>query len=230
MGMPFAFGRHGPAVAARSLSIPLHSCDARAHGFGPSNAVTPPDATAHALQLLLMWLVLPVWLVSGVADWYCHKVDRVEHSAGLPESLLHLAMLAELGLAVLAAAALQVNAAVLTLLFVLCVLHELTKLTDLAYAQRHRTIGVPEQWVHGIQQASPWISLLMLAAIHHGQALAVTGLGAEIADWGWRLKDPPLPLTAWGLIVAGGSVLLACFVEEAWRSRRTAAPAARSLP
>lgn len=192
--------------------------------------MSPPDATAAFLQQLLLWVVLPGWVASGVADWYCHKVERIEHSAGFPESLLHLAMLGELGLGVLAAAVLEINAAVLWLLLVLCVLHEATMLVDLAYAARRRRIPVAEQWVHGVQQAAPWFALLLLAAIHHPQALAAIGLGAATPDWQWRFKTPPLPPAAWGLVGLGGLVLVGCFVGEASRSWRERHAPARALP
>lgn len=189
-----------------------------------------PDATSAFLQQVLMWIVLPVWVASGVADWYCHKIERIEHSAGLPESLLHLTMLAELGLGVLAAAALDINAAILWLLFVLCVLHEVTMLVDLAYASRRRAIPVAEQWVHGVQQAAPWFAWLLLAAIHHPQALAAIGLGATSPDWRWQLKTPPLPAAAWSMVTLGGLVLVGCFTGEAWRGWRERRASARALP
>lgn len=192
--------------------------------------MTPPDATAAVLQQLLMWVVLPGWVASGVADWYCHKVERIEHSAGLAESLLHLAMLGELGLGVLAAAALDINAAVLWLLFVLCVLHEVTMLVDLVYASRRRRIPVAEQWVHGVQQAAPWFAWLLLAAIHHPQALAAIGLGVATPDWQWQLKTPTLPAATWAVIAAGGLVLVGCFASEAWRGWRARRSPARALP
>ena len=192
--------------------------------------MSPPDATAAVLQQLLMWVVLPGWVASGVADWYCHKVERIEHSAGLAESLLHLAMLGELGVGVLAAAALDINAAVLWMLFVLCVLHEVTMLVDLVYASRRRRIPVAEQWVHGVQQAAPWFAWLLLAAIHHPQALAAIGAGTATPDWQWQLKTPPLPAAAWAVILGGGLVLVGCFTGEAWRGWRDRRSSARALP
>ena len=56
------------------------------------------DPTAVALEAVLLYGVLPLWLLAGFGDWLCHRVQRIEHSTGLKESLLHLAMIAELGI------------------------------------------------------------------------------------------------------------------------------------
>jgi len=49
-------------------------------------------------QVLLYFLV-PLWLVAGVADWFCHCASHIESTTGVKESLLHLLMFAEVGIA-----------------------------------------------------------------------------------------------------------------------------------
>jgi hypothetical protein len=155
--------------------------------------VIAPDPTARLLQDLLLYVLLPLWMLAGFADWLCHRVQRIEHSAGVKESLLHLLMLAELGLGISAALLLEVDAAVLVLLIACAVTHELTMWADLAYAAAKRSIPAAEQWVHGLQQSLPWIGLVALMVVHREQALALVGLGAAQPDWSWRWKQPPLP-------------------------------------
>ena len=43
-------------------------------------------------------------------------------------------------------------------------------LRDLAYAQSRRPIPWFEQWVHGLQQALPWIAFAALVLLHWPQA------------------------------------------------------------
>ena len=55
--------------------------------------------------LILMYFVLPVWLLAGFADWLCHRASHIETTTGAKESLIHLLMFAEVGGPLLAAIA-----------------------------------------------------------------------------------------------------------------------------
>ena len=63
--------------------------------------------------LILMYFILPIWLLAGFADWLCHRAAHIETTTGAKESMLHLLMFAELGLPLLAAIFLQVNAGII---------------------------------------------------------------------------------------------------------------------
>lgn len=180
------------------------------------------DMTAVLLQQLLLWGVLPLWLLAGFGDWMCHRAYRIEHDAGTRESLLHWLMLLEMGPALAAALLLDITAAVLVLLFVLCVAHELTTWWDLAYAASRRRIPPVEQWVHALQLSLPWAGLVSLALIHHDQVLAL--LGSGVPDWSLRPKQQPLPVAyLWGVAAAGALLAALPFAEETLRCRHAAA-------
>jgi hypothetical protein len=192
--------------------------------------MSAPDTTALLIQQLLLLVLVPVWLLAGLGDWLCHRVQHIEHSAGLKESLLHLLMLAEMGIAVGAALLLQINAAVLVLMLTAGVAHELTTWWDLAYAQSRRVIPPLEQWVHSLQIVLPWTALIALALVHRDQALAVIGLGTSAADWQWRLKNPPLPAGHVAAVAAGALLLVGLpFAEECRRCWRVRAGATDQL-
>jgi hypothetical protein len=185
--------------------------------------MTAPDATAQLLQHLLLFVLLPLWMLAGFADWWCHRVQRIERSAGVKESVLHLLMLAELGAGIAAALLLEINAAVLALLVACAVAHELTTWLDLAWAASRRRIPIVEQWVHGLQQSLPWIGLVALMVIHREQALALVGLGGGAADWSLQPKQPPLPAPLLlGLFAAAALVVVLPFAQEFVRCIRTA--------
>jgi hypothetical protein len=184
------------------------------------------DMTALLLQQLLLWGLLPLWLLAGFGDWLCHRVHRIEHDAGTRESLLHWLMLLEMGPALAAALLLEVTAAVLALLFVLCVAHELTTWWDLRYASSRRRIPPVEQWVHALQLSLPWAGLVSLALIHRGQAAALLGEG--VPDWSLRPKQHPLPPAyLWGVALAGLLLVALPFAEETLRCRHAAVKAAQ---
>ena len=94
----------------------------------------------EALLAGLMYGLMPLWAAAGVGDWLCHRWQRMEWTAGLGESLLHLLMLLILAPATLAALLLEINASVLAWLLLACALHELVFWWDLGYASRRRTI------------------------------------------------------------------------------------------
>lgn len=179
------------------------------------------DDTAVLLQDLLLYVLMPLWLLAGFADYCCHRVWHIEDSAGIKESRLHLLLLAELGIGLLGALLFEIDAAVLALLIAACLSHEITVWWDLSYAASRRRIPVPEQWVHGLQQAIPWVALAAVMLLHPDQALALFGLGDSDPDWVFRLKAEPLPLPYLALFAAAAVLLvLLPFLGEYRRCRR----------
>ncbi|MGE5475247.1 MAG: hypothetical protein ACM3Q1_01200 [Bacteroidales bacterium] len=183
---------------------------------------------AQATRALLLFFVVPLWLAAGVADWLCHRRTGIQYNSGLKESLIHLLMLAEMGLPVLAALLLEINALVLLVMVAAFALHEVTALWDVRYAVAHRRVTPIEQHVHSFLEMMPLMGLAFVAALHPQQALALLGLGGEAADWGIRPKADPLP---WGylLTVLGAVAALEIlpYGEEAlrcWRARRARLP------
>ena len=40
--------------------------------------------------LLLGYLILPLWIAAGFADYLCHRAARISENSGAQESALHL--------------------------------------------------------------------------------------------------------------------------------------------
>ena len=57
----------------------------------------------EVLRAMLMYFIMPLWLVAGFADYLCHRVAHIEKSSGWTESVLHLVQLGEMAIPVLAA-------------------------------------------------------------------------------------------------------------------------------
>jgi hypothetical protein len=166
----------------------------------------------------LLYVVLPLWLLVGIADWLCHRATHIETTSGAKESLIHLLMLAEVGIGVLLGLFLQINALVIAVMLVCFVAHEFTAHWDLRYAAPRRRITPIEQHVHNYLGALPFMSLSLIIVLHWPQALALIGLGAEPADLSLRLKSTPLPVayvtTLIGLIAL---FEILPYFEELWR-------------
>lgn len=171
--------------------------------------------------VLVLYAVIPLWLAAGFADWLCHRRSAIEATSGTPESALHLVMLAEMGLPLLAALYLEVNALILAMLAVAFVAHEFTAYVDVRYAAPRRHIGVFEQFVHSVLEMSPLFILLLLASEHWSQWLALFGFGDEPARFDLAVSSQPPP-AAYTIVLLIAIVLLALgpYAEELVRGLR----------
>src|SRR5256885_8742568 len=146
-----------------------------------------------AAQMILMYFVLPLWLAAGFADYLCHRAASIETTSGWKESLLHLLQFGEMAIPTLAAIFLQINALVIATMIICLIAHEATAIWDVSYAYEKREVTPTEQHVHSFLEMLPLMGLLIVATLHWQQFLALFGLGHEAADFGLRLKQPPLP-------------------------------------
>jgi hypothetical protein len=176
------------------------------------------------VQSYLMYVVMPLWLLAGVADWLCHRAARIECTTGPGESVIHLLMLAEGGIAVLMGLFLEINALVLTIMIMAFIAHEATSYWDVSYAAARRKVSPTEQRVHDYLAVMPFMALSFVLILHWPQFLALLGLGPESARFSLELKKAPLP-TGYvaGLLIAIVVFEVLPFSEEMWRGLRTRA-------
>jgi hypothetical protein len=151
------------------------------------------DTTLVTLNYLL-YVILPLWLAAGVADWLCHRASRIATTAGAKESLIHLLMMGEAGLAVLLGLFLEINALVIAIMIVCWLAHEITAHWDLRYAVTRREVRPIEQHVHNYLGVIPLMALSFVIVLHWPQFLALFGSGPERADLTIARKHVPLPV------------------------------------
>jgi hypothetical protein len=189
------------------------------------------DRSMSPQLVLVLYVVVPLWLAAGFADWVCHRRSAIDSTSGPPESALHLLMLAETGIPLLAALYLEVNALILLLLAVAFVSHEITAYADVRYAASRRHVSVAEQFVHSILEMAPLIVLLLFASAHWDQPLAVLWVSDQPAQFGVTRgsQPPPLPYT---VVLVLAIVLLSAgpYIEELVRTIRARAPAVARRP
>lgn len=157
-----------------------------------------------AAELLLMWGVIPLWIASGLADWWCHRRTAIEHTSGLPENAFHWLLMAEGGIALLAVSLLETSGGVLLLVFAAFLAHEVTTFAELRYTVPLRAVRPGEQMVHSFMELLPLVILALLAVMRWDQVQAFFDGGEP--DLSLRLKDSPWPATY--LMGAGIAVLL----------------------
>jgi len=171
-------------------------------------------------HFIVLYVMVPLWLLAGLADWACHARSDIEHTSGTRESALHLVMLFEVGLPLLAAIYLEVNALVLGLLCAGFLLHEATAYVDVRYTAPRRRISVFEQFVHSVLEMSPLMILLLLASAHWEQWLALWGLAAPAEFVVLKSTQAPSPPYTFMLCIAIALLALLPYVEEYVRARR----------
>lgn len=178
-------------------------------------------ASRALLLHLLAYVWAPALVAAGFIDWVLHRRQRIEQTAGVRESLLHLLMIGLIGAGLLAAMLLDTSASVLLLLLTAVLLHELCYLADLHVALPRRQIPLAEQWVHGFQHLLPWAGLGGVAARAPEQTLALLGQGGQQPDWSLRWAEP-MPSSAYVATLLGAALLLNIgpFFEETWRCLR----------
>jgi hypothetical protein len=180
----------------------------------------------EVLQAMLMYFILPVWLVAGFADYLCHRAARIEETSGWKESILHILQFGEMAVPVLAALFLEITSGAILIMAVFLVLHEVTTIWDVSYASSLRDISPTEQHVHSVLEMLPLTGLLLVIALHWPAFTALFGFGSP--DFSFTLKQHPLPR---GYII--GMFLFAAlleglpFLEELIRGLRHQANSAR---
>ena len=173
---------------------------------------------------LLGYVVFPLWLLSGLADYLCHARTDIAHTSGTRESALHLLQTVEIGLPVLAFLFLSTNALALALMAAGVVAHTATSWRDVAYAAQLRHISPGEQYVHSFLNVLPWVALALVAILHWPVVVAMID-PAAVSEWKPRWRQPPPPalsaLSEWGggrpvvMAVAGAMVLPLSVEREA---------------
>lgn len=172
-----------------------------------------------APYLLLGFVLLPLWIAAGLADYLCHRAARISENAGTPESLLHLLQFSLIGIPVTLAVFLKPNAGFFLLAAAFVLLHHLVAYIDVRYADGARGIAPREQMVHSFLEILPLAALLLLAAAEWPQALAAVGLGGEQAVFRPQPRLISGPYAA-AILAAAFLLNLLPYFEELWRCLR----------
>jgi hypothetical protein len=221
-------------LSVRSWGRKRVRADAEVRVRPPSQATSTPaqgcDAgrVPEAVQFSLLYAVPPVWLAASLADWACHRYSRIERTAGVKESLIHLLLLSEMGLPVLATVFLEITSPVILLMIAAFLIHEVTTYADLRIATCEREVTPTEQMVHSFMEKMPLIGIWLVIMLREEELRALLGAAPRSPDFSLRPKEQPLPV--WyraGLLAAIALLGGIPYVEELWRTLREASPESR---
>lgn len=155
-------------------------------------AESDSEAVDLALRRYLLYVLIPLWFVPGLADWWWHRQTKIEETSGTHESLTHAIMMTVVGVPLLAALLLEINALVLTMMIAGYVVHEGVTYWDVNYAKDLRELPTIEQHTHSFLEMLPFMSASMAICLNPRQFAAIFGRGDEPARWTLEPKKPPL--------------------------------------
>ena len=135
--------------------------------------------TDEILVAILMYVVLPLWLAAGFADYICHRASHIERTSGWKESVLHLVQFGEMAVPVLAALFLEINSGVILIMMAFLILHQATAIWDVQYASETREVSPTEQHVHSVLEMLPFTGLLLVIAAPPAAATVDTPFRAQ---------------------------------------------------
>jgi hypothetical protein len=173
-----------------------------------------------ALLRYIMYGVLPAWFVPGLLDWNQHRRSRIERTSGTRESLIHLLMMAEVGLPLTLALLCEINPLMLAIILGAIAAHEATALWDVSTAEHSgRRVTTWEQHVHSFLESMPIMAASALGCLRWRQIRELLN-GAHSRDaWRLRWKKQPLPVGYLGAIgVAVVAAIAVPYGEEPARS------------
>lgn len=207
------------AISVGAAAVASHALRERQRNVIAARATRENDIGA-VTQKFLLYFIVPVWTVAGVADWACHHRTDIEKTTGTKETLIHLLTLGEVGVPVLAGLFLEINPAVLALMISAFFVHEVTALWDVSYAVTRRKVTPIEQHAHSFLEILPLMAVSFISILHWPRFMELLGFAGN-RDMVLRLKRRPLAI---GYTVANLSGILLLellpYMNELWRDWR----------
>lgn len=130
-------------------------------------------------------------------------------------------MLAEVGIPLLAALFLEINALILGLMIAAFFIHEATALWDVSYAVSKRWVSPLEQHVHSFLEMLPLMAICIVSLTHSSQWMALFGFGSEHAHFTVAFKADRLPVNYLaGFLFCATVFNVLPYLNELWRGMK----------
>lgn len=113
----------------------------------------------------ILFVILPLWGLSGLADWWCHKKSGIEKTSGLKESLIHALMGAQIGIAFVLGIFFELTVLTYLIMFVILVVHEFIAHWDVSYSSPKRKITIWEMHAHNYLGTIPLYLFALISVL-----------------------------------------------------------------
>ena len=167
--------------------------------------------------------VFPLWVVAGFADYWCHRLTRIDQTTGRAESMLHIVQYLQIVAGIALVFFLKMTSLVIVLLVVLAALHLATGYLDIAYPTGRRYISPSEQHVHSYMEILPLVATALAVLLYWNAFAAI--LNGDAANWIFARREQALPGgpvagIVIGVVCAGGAIAEEYFrCARGWRTR-----------
>ena len=185
--------------------------------------------TKELLKNLILFGLLPLWGISGLIDWTCHRMTKIETTSGLRESLVHSLMGIQLGIPIVLALFFYINVTVLLICIAAWLAHEIVAHYDVHYSAPKRHISIWEVHVHNYMATIPLFLMMLIIVINWDMFLNLITL-----NWAGHMELRPIEsphggagYATWYLIFMAATCVLP-YIEENLRCLRVYLREARS--
>jgi hypothetical protein len=121
------------------------------------------DATTHDLVLLLiLYVILPLWGVTGFVDWVCHRATDIENTSGLKEALIHVLMGVQVAIPIAVGILFEMNVLVFLMCLAALVAHEVVAHFDVKTTMHERVISIWEVHAHNYLSTIPFYLIALI--------------------------------------------------------------------
>jgi hypothetical protein len=180
---------------------------------------------ADATRRYLMYGVMPFWFAPGIADYLLHRRTRIQDTSGTRESVIHAAMMTEVGIPVLMGLFFEINPLVLAVMAGAALVHEGTAIWDVQTAvDGGREVRPAEQHVHSFLESLPFGAVAAIGCLHWPQVRRLAAGADRRAAWSLRAKRPALSRRyRAGVLGAVAGLIALPYAEELLRCARAEA-------
>lgn len=174
---------------------------------------------ATLVLYVMLYVLLPLWGLASMLDWWCHRKTSIESTSGLREANVHLLMGAQIGLPLVLTLIFEVNVLVMLMCFAALIAHEFVAHYDVHFTTGKREISIWEVHAHNYLATLPFFLLLLIIVRKWSVFVDTVTL-----DWagGFSLEWRQEPLGATGNYAALYMTTMGLFVvgpyfQEWWR-------------
>jgi hypothetical protein len=187
----------------------------------------------EASRAFLNFVLLPLWMLPGLGDYFCHRSSHIERRSGTHESLTHLLMISSTGAGIGVGLLFEINELALAIMIASALSHEAVVLWDVGYAAKLRPPSATEQHMHSFLEVLPFTALAFTMCTNPQAVAALALRGRRSRRFRLEPKRHPAP----PLYLAGISLLATCllfipYTEEfirCYRIDRTLLPHERPI-
>ncbi len=169
----------------------------------------------------ILFVILPLWGLSGAFDWWCHKKSNIHMTSGLKESLIHAAMGAQIGVAFILGIFFELTVLTYLIMFIVLVVHEVIAHWDVRYSEPLRKITIWEMHAHNYLGTIPLYLFALITVL--GWEIAVKTITFQWAgSFNFTLREVPIGGARY-YVIYGIFITIVCvfpYISEVMRCLR----------